>query len=88
MLVSVYDNEGNFVDDMTPEEFDAWCDEQDDTVNVEGIVVVSEDAGLDDDISFSGDYYDTEYGDCPPSHIYESGMYLGDGVWVSEDFFG
>tara|TARA_Y100000114_G_scaffold114209_1_gene108246 strand:+ start:133 stop:399 length:267 start_codon:yes stop_codon:yes gene_type:complete len=88
MLVSVYDNEGNFVDDMTPEEFDAWCDEQDDTVDVEGIVVVSEDAGLDDDISFSGDYYDTEYGDCPPSHIYESGMYLGDGVWVSEDFFG
>ena len=88
MLVSVYDNEGNFVDDMTPEEFDAWCDEQDDSVDVEGIVVVSEDAGLDDDISFSGDYYDTEYGDCPPSHIYESGMYLGDGVWVSEDFFG
>ena len=88
MLVSVYDNEGNFVDDMTPEEFDAWCDDQDDTVDVEGIVVVSEDAGLDDDISFSGDYYDTEYGDCPPSHIYESGMYLGDGVWVSEDFFG
>ena len=88
MLVSVYDNDGNFVDDMTPEEFDAWCDEQDDTVDVEGIVVVSEDAGLDDDISFSGDYYDTEYGDCPPSHIYESGMYLGDGVWVSEDFFG
>ena len=88
MLVSVYDNEGNFVDDMTPEEFDAWCDEQDDTVDVEGIVVVSEDAGIDDDISFSGDYYDTEYGDCPPSHIYESGMYLGDGVWVSEDFFG
>ena len=88
MLVSVYDSEGNFVDDMTPEEFDAWCDEQDDTVDVEGIVVVSEDAGLDDDISFSGDYYDTEYGDCPPSHIYESGMYLGDGVWVSEDFFG
>ena len=88
MLVSVYDNDGNFVDDMTPEEFDAWCDEQDDTVDVEGIVVVSEDAGLDEDISFSGDYYDTEYGDCPPSHIYESGMYLGDGVWVSEDFFG
>ena len=88
MLVSVYDNDGNFVDDMTPEEFDAWCDEQDDTVDVEGIVVVSEDAGLDDDISFSGDYYDTEYGDCPPSHIYESGMYLGDGGWVSEDFFG
>ena len=88
MLVSVYDNEGNFVDDMTPEEFDAWCDEQDDTVDVEGIVVVSEDAGIDDDISFSGEYYDTEYGDCPPSHIYESGMYLGDGVWVSEDFFG
>ena len=88
MLVSVYDNEGNFVDDMTPEEFDAWCDDQDDTVDVEGIVVVSENAGLDDDISFSGDYYDTEYGDCPPSHIYESGMYLGDGVWVSEDFFG
>ena len=56
MLVSVYDDEGNFIDDMTPEEFDAWCDEQDDTVDVEGIVVVSEDAGLDDDISFSGDY--------------------------------
>ena len=35
-----------------------------------------------------GQYYDTEYGDNPPSHIYESGMYLGDGVWVSEDFFG
>lgn len=87
MLVSVYDNEGNFVDDMTPEEFDAWCDEQDDTVDVEGIVVVSEDAGIDDDISFSGEYYDTEYGADPPSHIYETGMYLGDGVWVSQDFF-
>ena len=34
-----------------------------------------------------GQYYDTEYGDNPPSHIYESGMYLGDGVWVSQDFF-
>ena len=87
MLVSVYDNDGNFVDDMTPEEFDAWCDEQDDTCNVEGIVVDPCDTEIADDTSFSGDYYDTEYGDNPPNHIYESGMYLGDGVWVSQDFF-
>ena len=88
MLISVYDNDGNFVDDMTSEEFDAWCEEQDDICNVEGIVVDPCDTEIDNDVSFSGDYYDTEYGDCPPSHIYESGMYLGDGVWVSEDFFG
>ena len=42
----------------------------------------------DEGFTPKGQYYDTEYGDCPPSHIYESGMYLGDGVWVSEDFFG
>ena len=42
----------------------------------------------DEGFTPKGQYYDTEYGDCPPSHIYESGMYLGDGVWVSQDFFG
>ena len=42
----------------------------------------------DEGFTPKGQYFDTEYGDSPPSHIYESGMYLGDGVWVSEDFFG
>lgn len=87
MLISVYDDDGNFVGDMTPEEFNEWCDQEGDTENSDGVVIDPSDTEIDDDISFSGDYYDTEYGDCPPSHIYESGMYLGDGVWVSEDFF-
>ena len=37
---------------------------------------------------FSSGWYDTEYGDEVPDSVYEDGMYLGDGVWVSEDFFG
>jgi len=42
----------------------------------------------DEGFTPKGQYFDTEYGDTPPNHVYESGMYLGDGVWVSEDFFG
>ena len=35
-----------------------------------------------------GPIYDTENGDCPPESFYNGeGMYLGDGVWVSMDFF-
>ena len=49
MLISVYDNDGNFVDDMTSEEFDAWCEEQDDICNVEGIVVDPCDTEIDND---------------------------------------
>ena len=87
MLVAVYDNEGNFVDDMTPEEYTEYCELHDLEENVDVTVIDHCDTEVDDDVSFSGAYYDTEYGDNPPSHIYESGMYLGDGVWVSQDFF-
>ena len=87
MLVAVYDNEGNFVDDMTMEEFTEYCERHDLEENVDVTVIDHCDTEIDNDVSFSGAYYDTEYGDCPPSHIYESGMYLGDGVWVSQDFF-
>ena len=87
MLVAVYDNEGNFVDDMTPEEYTEYCELHDLEENVDVTVIDHCDTEIDDDVSFSGAYYDTEYGDNPPSHIYESGMYLGDGVWVSQDFF-
>ena len=35
-----------------------------------------------------GPIYDTENGDSPPENFYNGeGMYLGDGVWVSMDFF-
>ena len=35
-----------------------------------------------------GPIYDTEAGDYPPDSFYNGeGMYLGDGVWVSMDFF-
>ena len=35
-----------------------------------------------------GPIYDTENGDSPPESFYNGeGMYLGDGVWVSMDFF-
>jgi hypothetical protein len=38
------------------------------------------------DIHSSG-YYDSEFGDIVPEVVYDDGLYLGDGVWVTNDFF-